>query len=288
MLQSPRVRGQPYREWNEIVEELQCPRVRGQRVRQVQTHRRPASIPHACTGAPCTNAAWERLGCFDPSVYGGNTLGYEPYLFPALQSPRVRGQPHQTPWEGPWRPSIPACTGATAEPTTTKCSICFNPRVYGGNHSNDNRLRRRLLQSPCVRGQRPTLAVYGAASLPTGATVQRKRRMQQNAGATATDSSKPRVYGGNVTRTTTPGPYPLQSPCVRGRPQCHNEVAIRDASIPVCTGATLPEKIEDLHDAFNPRVYGGNPRRFDISYPIILPWSSHSPVSYNRPRFPYR
>ena len=108
---SPRVRGNPIKDWNNAG--------------------LPRSIP-ACAGEPGTYTLTKSSSKVYPRVCGGTGYSRALGADPAGLSPRVRGNPTNTRPIPGLRGSIPACAGEPAIPLPYLLSGQVYPRVCGG------------------------------------------------------------------------------------------------------------------------------------------------------------
>ena len=169
-------------------------------------------------------------------------------------SPRVRGNPGQTPWSCRLSGSIPACTGEPGRGRRGQAQGKVYPRVYGGTLTATGTARTVPGLSPRVRGNlrsavRPA-PIAGSIPACTG-------EPNAHRGAASSNRVYPRVYGGTFeadhVRTLGQG----LSPRVRGNPAVPVATLTYGRSIPACTGE--PARAWAVRSAMRvyPRVYGG-------------------------------
>ena len=170
-------------------------------------------------------------------------------------SPRARGELGAKAHAEICRRTIPACTGGTARPLSSRGLLRDYPRVHGGNvlmepvrHDFDG-------LSPRARGEHinlaPPLPVWGTIPACTGGTVP-------SSCPGCPQSDYPRVHGGNLHLHFLLSFSLGLSPRARGERSIHSPYRLAQGTIPACTGGTYQSSAASTCVGDYPRVHGGN------------------------------
>ena len=208
------------------------PRVRGNRQRQTSVIAEAGSIP-ACAGEPLARFRFVLSYQVYPRVCGGTGGQVRRRRHAEGLSPRVRGNPTDSPlssWPGG---SIPACAGEPELRTINALALRVYPRVCGGTDLEAANALADDGLSPRVRGN-PEHRLGPAArrrSIPACAgepwrTCWRRRSR----------GVYPRVCGGTPGPSGRPTSIAGLSPRVRGNRERDHPVRDHRGSIPACAG----------------------------------------------------
>ena len=168
-----------------------------------------------------------------PRVCGGTrSAGGRGCRCPGL-SPRVRGNPSDSPERDAQPRSIPACAGEPPDESHPPGRAAVYPRVCGGTAYHCHWDSPTTGLSPRVRGNREVglVRIGGGGSIPACAGEP-----TGPAGARPTARVYPRVCGGTRNRGSVPRLIPGLSPRVRGNLSFVSSSPGSKRSIPACAG----------------------------------------------------
>ena len=197
--------------------------------------------------------ALQREAAVYPRVYGESSPPPPPSRSPPGLSPRVRGILGTYGQVDRAVGSIPACTGNPDRAHSAPCGPGVYPRVYGESQSEYHAPWEIMGLSPRVRGI-PLPILFesdDAGSIPACTGNPRESEILVELAWVY-----PRVYGESDEWTITAPNDRGLSPRVRGIRRRSERHALRNGSIPACTGNPVAATPLAATSRVYPRVYG--------------------------------
>ncbi len=229
------------------------PRVRGNPAKTRPGRVRMRSIP-ARAGEPTGRWSALRASRVYPRACGGTGAALGVALGAEGLSPRVRGNPTNSPGVSAIIRSIPARAGEPPDPCWGTLWTRVYPRACGGTAPMCRLLRRPWGLSPRVRGNRQAVAVHGLCygSIPARAGEPSSEYIEAARGAVY-----PRACGGTLSGTRIGTAGRGLSPRVRGNHQDRWPVRENVGSIPARAGEPSGVAFFSSRSRVYPRACGG-------------------------------